>query len=108
MLVALALTELLLPLVSRFLDADLNLHYFGSGGLILPILILPLMIAPVIAGVIWKLMFNPQFGILNHVLGLGNTFDWLSAGNALFSVILVSFRGWRSAALQPCPSARPG
>ncbi|BBX69859.1 carbohydrate ABC transporter permease [Mycolicibacterium psychrotolerans] len=53
------------------------------------VLILPLMIAPVIAGVIWKLMFNPQFGILNHVLGLGNTFDWLSAGNALFSVILV-------------------
>lgn len=53
------------------------------------VLILPLMIAPVIAGVIWKLMFNPQFGILNHVLGLGNTFDWLSAGNALWSVILV-------------------
>ena len=53
------------------------------------VLILPLMIAPVIAGVIWKLMFNPQFGILNHVLALGNTFDWLSATNALWSVILV-------------------
>ena len=53
------------------------------------VLILPLMIAPVIAGVIWKLMFNPQFGILNHVLGLGNTFDWLSSTNALWSVILV-------------------
>ena len=53
------------------------------------VLILPLMIAPVIAGVIWKLMFNPQFGVLNHVLGLGNTFDWLSSQNALFSVILV-------------------
>ncbi|WP_299576429.1 carbohydrate ABC transporter permease [uncultured Williamsia sp.] len=53
------------------------------------VLILPLMIAPVIAGVIWKLMFNPQFGILNHVFGLGSTFDWLSRSNALFSVILV-------------------
>ena len=53
------------------------------------VLILPLMIAPVIAGVIWKLMFNPQFGILNHVLALGNAFDWLSATNALWSVILV-------------------
>ncbi len=53
------------------------------------VLILPLMIAPVIAGVIWKLMFNPQFGILNHVLGLGNTFDWLSGSHALWSVILV-------------------
>ena len=36
------------------------------------VLILPLMIAPVIAGVIWKLMFNPQFGVLNYVLGLGS------------------------------------
>ncbi|WP_152365268.1 carbohydrate ABC transporter permease [Microlunatus speluncae] len=53
------------------------------------VLILPLMIAPVIAGVIWKLMFNPQFGILNHIFGLGATFDWLSRQNALASVILV-------------------
>jgi multiple sugar transport system permease protein len=53
------------------------------------VLIVPLMIAPVIAGVIWKLMFNPQFGILNHVLGLGSTFDWLSGTTALWSVILV-------------------
>ncbi len=47
------------------------------------------MIAPVIAGVIWKLMFNPQFGVLNHVLGLGSTFDWLSKDRALASTILV-------------------
>ncbi|NAZ83554.1 ABC transporter permease subunit [Kineococcus sp. R8] len=53
------------------------------------LLILPLMIAPVIAGVIWKLMFNPQFGVLNHVFGLGSTFDWLSRDRALFSVVLV-------------------
>ncbi len=53
------------------------------------VLILPLMIAPVIAGVIWRLMFNPQFGILNHVLGLGSTFNWLSTHTALWSVILV-------------------
>lgn len=53
------------------------------------LLILPLMIAPVIAGVIWKLMFNPQFGVLNHVLGLGSTFDWLSQDRALWSTILV-------------------
>lgn len=52
------------------------------------VLILPLMIAPVIAGVIWKLMFNPQFGVLNHVFGLG-AFDWLSKDMALISSILV-------------------
>ena len=44
MLLALALTELTLPLFSRFLDADLGMHYFGSGGLILPILGLVLLV----------------------------------------------------------------
>jgi multiple sugar transport system permease protein len=53
------------------------------------VLILPLMIAPVIAGVIWGVMFNPQFGVLNHVLGLGSTFDWLGEGTAFWSVVLV-------------------
>lgn len=53
------------------------------------LLILPLMIAPVIAGVIWKLMFNPQWGVLNHIFGLGSTFDWLSKENAFFSIVLV-------------------
>ncbi|MEJ3657524.1 sugar ABC transporter permease [Actinomycetes bacterium KLBMP 9759] len=53
------------------------------------VLILPLMIAPVIAGVIWGLMFNPQFGVLNYVLGLGSTFDWFSDTRAMWSALLV-------------------
>jgi len=59
------------------------------GRLFEKVLILPLMIAPVIAGVIWKLMYNPQFGILNHIFGLGSTFDFLSRERALYSVVLV-------------------
>lgn len=53
------------------------------------VLIMPLMIAPVIAGVIWSLMYNSQFGVINYILGLGNSVDWLSADNAIWSVILV-------------------
>jgi multiple sugar transport system permease protein len=53
------------------------------------VLILPLMIAPVIAAVMWKLMFNPQFGVLNYIFGLGSTFDFLNADRALWSVVLV-------------------
>lgn len=53
------------------------------------VLILPLMIAPVIAATAWKLMFNPSFGVLNHILGLGHEFDWLSKDRALFSAVLV-------------------
>ena len=38
MLLALAMVELLLPALSNFLDADLAMHYFGSDGMLLPIL----------------------------------------------------------------------
>lgn len=58
------------------------------GSIFEKVLILPLMIAPVIAATVWKLMFNPQFGVLNHVFGLGS-FDWLSKDTALWSSILV-------------------
>jgi len=40
MVVALALVELVLPVFSAFLDANLELTYFGRGGLALPILAL--------------------------------------------------------------------
>ena len=53
------------------------------------VLIMPLMIAPVIAGVIWSLMFNPQFGILNYIFQLGSVFDFLSRERALWSAMLV-------------------
>ncbi|HVX43118.1 MAG TPA: sugar ABC transporter permease [Mycobacteriales bacterium] len=53
------------------------------------VLILPLMIAPVIAATVWKLMFDSNFGILNHVLGLGHSYNWLGKDNALFSAVLV-------------------
>ena len=52
------------------------------------VLILPLMIAPAIAALAWKFMYNADFGVLNHVLGLG-TFNWLSSETALYSAVLV-------------------
>jgi len=44
MLIALALLELTLPAFSRFLDADLHINYLGSGGLLLPVLGLTLVV----------------------------------------------------------------
>lgn len=56
------------------------------------LLIMPLMIAPVIAAIIWRLMMLPSVGVLNYLLepiGLGHR-EWTgSAGSALFSIILV-------------------
>ena len=40
MVIAMALVELILPVFSAFLDADLRLAYFGADGMALPILAL--------------------------------------------------------------------
>ena len=55
-------------------------------------LMLPLMIAPAIAALMWKLMTNPNFGILSYLVGLAGfeDFKWASdPGTALFTVVLV-------------------
>ena len=55
-------------------------------------LMLPLMVAPVIATLMWKLMTDPNFGILSHLLSaVGiDDFRWASdPKTALFTVVLV-------------------
>jgi len=55
-------------------------------------LMLPLMIAPAIAALMWKLMTNPDFGILSYLVGLVglHDFKWASApSTALLTVVLV-------------------
>jgi multiple sugar transport system permease protein len=56
------------------------------------LLMLPLMIAPAIAALMWKLMTNPNFGIMSYLVSLlGFTdFKWASSPQtALFTVVLV-------------------
>ncbi|CAM5771599.1 ABC transporter permease [Labrys miyagiensis] len=56
------------------------------------LLLLPLMTAPALAALMWKLMTNPGFGILSYFLqciGISN-FKWASdPSSALFTVVLV-------------------
>jgi putative ABC transport system permease protein len=47
MLLALAGVELALPWLSRFLEADLTLRYLGSGGMLLPVIGLTLLVGTV-------------------------------------------------------------
>ena len=56
------------------------------------LLMLPLMIAPAIAALMWKLMTNPNFGIFSYLLTLIgiDDFRWGSApSSALLTVVLV-------------------
>lgn len=78
-------------------------------------LLLPMLLPPVVAAVIWRLIYNPQFGLLNGTLrALGfnpSGLTWTSGeGGALASVILVDVWEWTpfvfllvSAALQGLP-----
>jgi multiple sugar transport system permease protein len=56
------------------------------------LLLLPLMTAPALASLMWKLMTNPNFGILSYLVSLlgFHDFKWASdPSTALFTVILV-------------------
>jgi putative ABC transport system permease protein len=59
MLLALAFVELFLPLLSGFLDADLRLHYFGKGGILLPALFLILLVGA--AGGLYPALYLSRF-----------------------------------------------
>lgn len=56
------------------------------------LLLLPLMTAPALAALMWKLMTNPNFGILSYLVGLVglDDFKWASdPSTALLTVVLV-------------------
>lgn len=75
--------------------------------------ILPMMIAPVVVGLMWRYMYHPSIGIFNRFLekvGLEKV-DWLGQ-NALMSVILADIWQWTPfifilslAALQSLPQS---
>ncbi|MEO1090926.1 MAG: sugar ABC transporter permease [Pseudomonadota bacterium] len=61
------------------------------------IFILPMMIAPIVVGLIWRYMYNPQFGIFNKTLkswGLPSV-PWLSDPDwALWSIVIADVWQW--------------
>jgi multiple sugar transport system permease protein len=78
-------------------------------------LLVPMLLPPVVAAVAWRLIFNPQFGLLNGTLrrmGLNTAaLTWTNGQNsALLSVIIVDIWEWTpflflllSAGLQAIP-----
>jgi multiple sugar transport system permease protein len=60
------------------------------------ILVLPMMMTPIVSGLVWRLMYNPTYGVINQMLGLGNLV-WLGEVRyAILAVILVTI--WHNAA----------
>ena len=61
------------------------------------IFLLPILIPGIVIGAIWKLMYNPDFGVINQLFGLAGLAgrDWLGEKSlALASVIVVDIWHW--------------
>lgn len=69
----------------------LNKKEFKLKPLVIGILIIPLAMTPTIAGQMWKLMFNAEYGLINYILD--NLFKvrvtWLSSEMAFWSILIV-------------------
>jgi multiple sugar transport system permease protein len=63
------------------------------GKVLRPFVLFPLMISPIIGTIMWKLMMNPEFSILNFLLstfGVSKDFSWsANTGSALYSAVLI-------------------
>lgn len=85
-LVSVVLKTLLGLGVALLLNRPVKFEY-----LITALLILPMAVNPAIAGLMWKLMFSFDFGIINALLERlgGQKVVWLGQSYALFSVLVV-------------------
>jgi multiple sugar transport system permease protein len=90
-----ALRPYLLVLPSLLLTIGIALLLFrgsAAGRVLEKVLIVPLMIAPVIATIMWSLMLQPSVGVINYLLGpfgLGGV-EWTdSPRGALLSAIFI-------------------
>ena len=63
-----------------------GLHIFRT------IFILPIMIAPVVVGVIWRYLYNPTYGLINYFLGIVGIKQimWLSKSHTALPSIIIS------------------
>jgi multiple sugar transport system permease protein len=58
---------------------------------------LPILVPGIIIGAIWKLMYSPQFGVINQIIGVFgfDAVEWLgSPATALGAVIIVDIWHW--------------
>jgi multiple sugar transport system permease protein len=67
---------------------------FKAKAVYVTMLAVPMMMSPALVGALWKLIYNPNWGILNWVLGLG-TLDWIGDPKVnLYGVMIVDVWMW--------------
>ena len=67
---------------------------FPLKGLVSTLLLLPMMLSPAVVGLFWRLLYDPNYGIIDSFLGLGK-FEWLADPDmALYAVAIVDIWMW--------------
>lgn len=74
----------------------LNRHFLGRG-ILRALLLLPMTATPVAVALIWRLMYQPQLGLLNELFGLVGLgpYEWISRPSlAMWSLIIADTWQW--------------
>jgi multiple sugar transport system permease protein len=67
---------------------------FPLKGLVTTLLLLPMMLSMAVVGLFWKLLYDPSWGVINYVLGIGD-FEWLSNPDVvLFAIAITDIWMW--------------
>jgi len=83
-------------IIARIFFTGANLKLKGVG-LLRTIYMLPMMVTPIVFGLIWVYIFNPTLGVANYLLSLLGfpPVSWFGSSNiALYSIILVNVWEW--------------
>lgn len=74
----------------------INVEWRGRG-FIRALFLIPMVVAPVVAGGVWRMMLDPLYGVTNHLLsyvGLG-PYDWLGDPQlAMWTIVLIDTWRW--------------
>lgn len=91
-LLALAIEVVLGVTIALYLN-----HTFWGKNLVKTAFLLPMVATPVAIGMVWKLIYEPNIGILNTIIRNmgGPKIDWLGdSGRALYSLVAVDIWQW--------------
>lgn len=92
-----AIVSVSIQLVVGFTLALLVSRFLSGGRLYKTVFVLPILIPGIVVGIIWKLMYDADFGVLNQVLGavgLG-PYNWTGSHRlAMLAIIVVDIWHW--------------
>lgn len=89
-------SSLIVELVLGFVLALLIAKNFKGSSIVKSVFLLPTITTPVVVGLIWVMLYDPQFGIINYFLGMFmEPQSWLAnESTAIWALVVVDVWEW--------------